>query len=121
MSLSTPSTSAAGTRPKGKILHSQECAMVFKVYFFNELSSEEVRAKTEFSKCQEITARACNVSVITVATILKQGKLSTTEIGVPIFKSPDKHHKKQKTSMILLLIHRNVSYIICILEISCLL
>jgi hypothetical protein len=47
--------------------------MIFKVYtFFNELSSEEVRAKIEFSKCQELTARACNVSVSTVARILKQ-------------------------------------------------
>jgi hypothetical protein len=94
MSLSKPSTSAAGTRPKGKILHSQERAMIFKVYtFFNELSSEEVRAKTELSKCQELRARACNVSVSTVARILKQAKISTTEIGVPIFKSPGKHPK----------------------------
>jgi hypothetical protein len=34
MSLSIPSTSAAGTGPKGKILHSQEHAMIFKVYTF---------------------------------------------------------------------------------------
>jgi hypothetical protein len=34
MPLSKPSTSAAGTRPKGKILHSQERAMIFKVYTF---------------------------------------------------------------------------------------
>jgi hypothetical protein len=60
------------------------------------LWSEEVRAKSEFSKCQELRARACNVSVSTVARILKQGKISTTEIGVPIFKSPGTHPRKQK-------------------------
>jgi hypothetical protein len=47
------------------------------------------RAKTELSKCQELRARACNASVST-------GKISTTEIGVPIFKSPGKHPRKQK-------------------------
>jgi hypothetical protein len=55
-----------------------------------------VRAKTEFSKCQKLGARACNVCVGTVARILKQGKISTTEIGVPTFKSPGKHPRKQK-------------------------
>jgi hypothetical protein len=67
--------------------------MIFKVYtFFNELSSEDVRAKTELSKCQELRARACNVSVSTVACILK---------------------RKNIIEML--------GYIICILEISCLL
>jgi hypothetical protein len=77
MSLSKLSTSAAGTRPKGKILHSQERAMIFKVYTcFNELSSEEVRAKIEFSECQELTGRACNVSVSMVARILKRENIN---------------------------------------------
>lgn len=97
MSLSKPSTSVIGNRPKGKIIHSQERAMIFNVYtYFKELSSEKVRAKTEFSKCQELTARACNVSVSTVSRILKQCKQSNIEIGVPIFKSPGKHSRKQK-------------------------
>jgi hypothetical protein len=34
--------------------------------------------------------------VSTVAGILKQGKISTTELSVPIFKSPGKHSRKQK-------------------------
>jgi hypothetical protein len=51
--------------------------MIFKVYtFFNELSSEEVRAKIEFSECQELTARACNVSVSTVARVLKRENIN---------------------------------------------
>jgi hypothetical protein len=34
MYFSKPSTSAAGFRPKGKILHSQERSMIFEVYTF---------------------------------------------------------------------------------------
>jgi hypothetical protein len=55
------------------------------------LSSEEVHAKTELSKCQELKARACNVSVSTVASVLKEGKILTTDPLVNTLGSKNKY------------------------------
>jgi hypothetical protein len=76
MSLSKPSTSATGTRPKGKILHSQERAMILKIYTFLMNCRLKKCVLKQFSKCKELRARAFNVSVSTVARILKRKNIN---------------------------------------------
>ena len=78
--------SLASGRNKGKVLHSDARAMVFKVYsFLKELSSEEVRAKTVFSPSQALTAKACGITVHSVSRILQQGKSSSLDTSTPLF------------------------------------
>ena len=89
--------SLASGRTKGKVLHSDARAMVFKVYsFLKELSSEKVRAKTVFLQTQALIAKACGVSVHSVSRILQYGKPSSLDRSTPLFQSPGKHCKIEK-------------------------
>lgn len=89
MSLSKPSTSVSG-RSSG--YSSKVRRMVFNVYsFFKRYESEENRRNLDFSKCQELTAEACSVSVSTVSRICREAKKAEIQGAPQLFVSPRKH------------------------------
>ena len=99
MSLSKPTTSrpTSERKIKGKVIHKQGRNIIFNVYnFLKELSSSEVREKTHFARSQELTAKACGVSVHSVSRIIAEGKESLQEAGIPSFSSPGKHRLTTK-------------------------
>jgi hypothetical protein len=62
--------------------------------FLNKLSSDDERAKMEYSKTWELT---CDTgSVHTVSRICSEAKISIRQKGFPIFTSPGKKHNMQK-------------------------
>ena len=76
-------------KTKGKILHSEDRTMAFKVFsFLKDLSSEEVHAKTVFLQTQALTAKACGISVHLVSRILQLGKSSSLDTDTLLFRSP---------------------------------
>jgi hypothetical protein len=83
---------------KREVLRRQSGQIIYNVYTFLKKSSDDERAKMDFSKTRELTVQACGTgSVHTALRICSEAKISSVRRkGFPIFTSPGKKHNMLK-------------------------
>jgi hypothetical protein len=90
MSLSKQSTSSGAGGCSYEVLRNQARQIVFRVHsFLKKYASVDERSRLNFSKCQDLTAKAYGVHKSTVSKICGDAKKFSSQ-GDPVFVSPRK-------------------------------